>query len=426
MVPHPAGTLCSAGASKSFRQGEAVSVVIEPLPLGPDAQQARTLRMRIGEFLAPPDDFLLDAGKSAELLIAKIRLVLTVTLLLIPVANMLLAPRDELPQHVTGFYITLVAVVVASVVFALVLRDRRQRWLPWITSITDVSLISFALVVFAFIGDPHQVVNSKITFETYFLALGATCLRYDHRLTLLAGLVTIVEYLVIVAGVVVAWHLGNEISPYGRFEWSDQVSRVILLATGTLLNVSIVIGMQRQRTLSSSDRLTSVFNRGYFDEALAAEVERARRSGRGFAVAMLDVDHFKPFNDRYGHSAGDSALKVVASTIQRAVRRSDLVARYGGEEFVVIFPEATPEGAVERTEAIRKAVAAQRFLIPRRDVHAHLTVSAGVATWPVDGNLGEDLIAIADDRLFEAKDAGRNRVVGAPRLDVELQLFDSV
>src|SRR5262245_22600460 len=224
----------------------------------PPPSRFRRMAAVIDSFWEPPDEFLIDAGKSAEIVISRIRLGLTVALLGIPVANLLFAPLEEREQHVTGLWITLVAVIVSLAVYILVRQDRRQRWLPLATSVTDVSLVTFALVMFAYIGDPNQVVNSKITFETYFLALGATCLRYDARVALVAGILVIVEYMAVVTYVATNFPLDvtGGISPYGRFEWSDQISRVILLATATTLNVAIVRGLQRQRLLSSSDPLT--------------------------------------------------------------------------------------------------------------------------------------------------------------------------
>jgi diguanylate cyclase (GGDEF)-like protein len=371
----------------------------------------------VERFWEPPDELLLDAGKSAELVIARIRLALTGLLLLIPIQNLMVAPPEERAQHVTGFWITLVAVVISILVYLLVRRDKRQPWLPVVTSVTDVTLVSFALIVFAFIGDPHQVVNSKITFETYFLALGATCLRYDARVAMTAGVLAIVQYM---ATVVFVWSnfpldLVGGVSPYGRFQWSDQISRVILLGTATALNVTIVRGLQRQRILSSSDPLTGLFNRRFFDTYLASEVQRAERYRTPFTVAMIDVDYFKRFNDSFGHAAGDDALRTVSRVLQHTVRQSDLIARYGGEELVALFRETEAEPAVERVEEIRQAVAVTPITIDRdKGLTAKVTVSAGVASWPADGLTPRELLVAADLRLFKAKANGRNQVVGPP------------
>ena len=131
---------------------------------------------------------------------------------------------------------------------------------------------------------------------------------------------------------------------------------------------------------------------------------------------MIDVDHFKEFNDRFGHAAGDQALRQVARALQLAVRRSDLVARYGGEEFVVILRESSAQRALERVEEIREAIAREPLLPQLKDPvgdNVYVTVSIGVASWPADGRTAAALLAEADRRLFVAKNAGRNRVVGA-------------
>ena len=376
----------------------------------------RELRGQLHDIWAPPDSYLLDAGSSAELLIAQIRLVLTAVLLSVPVVNLIIGGSSERSSHLAGLGITLLAVGMAVVAYRMVQRGQREQWLPLATSLMDVTLVSLALFTFSVIGDPHQAVNSKVTFETYFLAIGATCLRYDLRVSVIAGFVAILEYGIVLLIVVMFRDLGSvEYAPwtYGRFYWSDQASRLILLTLHTILCSMIVFRLQRHRRLSNSDRLTGLFNRAYFEEFLAAEVRRSRRYSRSFAVAMVDIDRFKNFNDTYGHAAGDQALKAVAVTIQRALRRSDLVARYGGEEMVLVMPETTLSAARKRLESVREAVAGEAIRIPKRDEQVKITVSAGVACWPVDGEDPDDLLHIADARLFHAKALGRNRVVAS-------------
>jgi diguanylate cyclase (GGDEF)-like protein len=135
---------------------------------------------------------------------------------------------------------------------------------------------------------------------------------------------------------------------------------------------------------------------------------------------MIDVDHFKQFNDTHGHGAGDRALRQVAQTLELAVRRTDLVARYGGEEFVVVLPDSTAEQAVAKMNAIREAIEAEPLMLAWKDgrsAPARLTVSIGVANWSDErGQTAAEFVAEADARLYEAKKGGRNRVVG-PRSD---------
>ncbi len=368
-------------------------------------------------FWEPPEQFLIDAGQHGELLIARVRILLTGFLLFIPIANLAVGHREELAEHLIGLVVTAVAFACAVGIQALVRRDRRESWIPMATALFDVTLISAANFSYGFVVDAHQVVNSKVTFDTYFIALAATCLRFDKRVALAAGLTAMVQY----AGTIGFYYLaaplemtpGNAhiFNPYGRFQWSDQVSRMILLATATTLAVYVVHGIQKQRTLSNADPLTGVFNRRFFDDYFASEIERAARFEGTVSIAMIDVDYFKQFNDRFGHAAGDVALRRVARALQLAVRRSDLVARYGGEEFVVLFREASHAQALELVERIRQDIQATSHEIgDARPVH--VTVSAGVASWPDDGPTIGDLLATADRRLFMAKDAGRNRVVG--------------
>ena len=372
-----------------------------------------------GHFWEAPEQFLLDAGKEGELLIARVRVALTLALMLVPIANLLWAPAGERQQHVAGFFVTLAACVLSAGVYLLVSRDKRQRWLPLATSLFDISLVTLAQLIFAFVQDPYVVVNSKVTFDTYFIALGATCLRYDRRIAFIAGVVAMAQFGGTILYVVTHFSLdaAGGASPYGRFQWTDQFSRLVLLATATALNVYIVGGIQKQRRLSTADPLTGTFNRRFFDDYLRNELARATRYGSALAVAMIDIDHFKQLNDQYGHAAGDRALRQVARALELAVRRSDLVARYGGEEFVVILRESTAQQAMERVEHLRESIAAESLVVAGSaavPVIVNVTVSVGLATWPADGRNAIDLLAEADRRLFAAKNAGRNRVVGPP------------
>jgi GGDEF domain-containing protein len=131
---------------------------------------------------------------------------------------------------------------------------------------------------------------------------------------------------------------------------------VIVLIAAALISVAAVLRAQRLRLLSITDRLTGAANRGFFDQRLAEEESRARRYGHAFAIAIMDVDHFKRFNDTYGHVAGDGALQTLAETLKSSIRKSDLVARYGGEEFALILPETGLEEAAHKIELIRRLV----------------------------------------------------------------------
>jgi diguanylate cyclase (GGDEF)-like protein len=165
--------------------------------------------------------------------------------------------------------------------------------------------------------------------------------------------------------------------------------------------------------LSLVDGLTGIGNRRRFDEFLLREWRRSRRARSSLALILLDVDYFKAFNDHYGHAAGDDCLREVAATLAMLVRRpGDLCARYGGEEFAAILPHTDLAGARVLAERIREAVVA--LDIPHEGLAASpsLTVSIGIAASDTSAaEEPEDLLRMADRRLYEAKTAGRNRVV---------------
>jgi diguanylate cyclase (GGDEF)-like protein len=361
-----------------------------------------------------PDPFLLDAGASGELLVARIRLLLTLIILAIPVQSLLSEPG--LREHFVGVAATLGAVAFAAFLLWLVRRELYRPWLGFLTSSVDVTIVSATLAAYLLLGEPHIAVNSRVVYPAYFIALGATCLRYDTRICLLATGLAMAQYAAVVVAAATGWELNDaaQWAPfrYGMVSWADQLSRVILLGAAGVLSTSVVWRIARLRHLSVMDRLTGLPNRGYLDARFGAEVARALRHGRPLAMAMVDVDHFKRFNDNFGHAAGDVGLKVVAATVRRALRASDIVARYGGEEFVVVLPETGVDAAMEKLEAIRLAIANTIIPIPRQTTAVTLTVSAGVAVLGGDGGDVHALLDRADERLFRAKNAGRNRVVG--------------
>jgi diguanylate cyclase (GGDEF)-like protein len=153
-----------------------------------------------------------------------------------------------------------------------------------------------------------------------------------------------------------------------------------------------------------------MFNRRYMAETLEREVHRARRGGHCLGVLMLDVDGFKQQNDAFGHDAGDAILVELAALLQRNLRKEDIACRYGGEEFVLVLPDASMENAGRRAEQLRDAV--RRMRVPHKDiVLGPVTVSIGVAAFPEHGTDGTGLLKAADMALYEAKKAGRDRVM---------------
>ncbi|QSQ25745.1 GGDEF domain-containing protein [Pyxidicoccus parkwayensis] len=162
--------------------------------------------------------------------------------------------------------------------------------------------------------------------------------------------------------------------------------------------------------LTTMDGLTQIYNRRYFDEQLDRELSRSRRYERVLSMVLLDIDFFKKVNDTFGHLAGDSVLKQLASTVRTKIRREDVFARYGGEEFAILLPEVALGGTRQLAEKVRRLVEKQRFEFDKQ--HIPVTVSVGIATLEPQHREAGDLVRTADERLYEAKSSGRNRVVG--------------
>jgi diguanylate cyclase (GGDEF)-like protein len=165
-------------------------------------------------------------------------------------------------------------------------------------------------------------------------------------------------------------------------------------------------------SLSLTDPLTGIGNRRRMDEDLARARERAQRIGRPFGVALFDIDHFKLYNDHYGHVAGDETLRYVALNIVKVTRRHESLYRYGGEEFLLLLPDTTLDGALAAAERARRAVEDAAIPHQRRPTPPFLvTISGAASVWAPGSLLSTvELIAAADEGLYEAKTAGRNRV----------------
>jgi diguanylate cyclase (GGDEF)-like protein len=151
-----------------------------------------------------------------------------------------------------------------------------------------------------------------------------------------------------------------------------------------------------------------LFNRRYMEETLDRELKRSKRTGSPLAVIMMDLDHFKLYNDTFGHNAGDEMLSALGNLLKGQIREEDIACRYGGEEFLLIIPSASQDVALERAELFRQAV---------KQMHQHhssvkpITLSLGVAVYPNHGSNSLELIRAADAALYQAKRTGRDRVL---------------
>ncbi|HEV3455633.1 MAG TPA: GGDEF domain-containing protein [Thermoanaerobaculia bacterium] len=358
-----------------------------------------------------PDSLTRDYGREGEVVFARVRLVIVAVVALIPLKSVLIDRRNT--DNWVGLGVALAAVLLGTAVLALARRPSPPSWLGLFSSLLDVSLVSAVNVGFLLAGHPLTATNSQVSFSIYFLALTGTCLRLDIRLCLAAGAAALVEYGAVVVWSASRWDLAGPAfahDRYGAFSWDNQIGRLLLLGLATALASIIVSRADSYWRDSVFDRLTGLPNRRYIEGRLDQAMAAARRTRRPLALALADLDHFKQINDRHGHAAGDAVLRHAASTLSRSFRRSDVIARYGGEEFVILFPESQPASAVERLEQVRAEVALHPFQVSGAAVP--ITLSVGIATFPADGETPADLLTRADERLYAAKRAGRNRVQG--------------
>ncbi|MCT7980024.1 diguanylate cyclase [Laspinema olomoucense] len=192
----------------------------------------------------------------------------------------------------------------------------------------------------------------------------------------------------------------------GKQQLARTVSEQIALA---LANIKL---RETLHTQSIRDSLTGLFNRRYLEETLERELQRAHRQDQSLGIIMIDIDHFKHFNDTFGHDAGDAVLRQVGELLRKNIRGSDIACRYGGEEFTLILPDATLSETYRRAEQIREAIK-NLVLEHRGELVGIITASLGIACYPTAGVNGDDLIRAADMALYRAKALGRDRVVTA-------------
>lgn len=310
-------------------------------------------------------------------------------------------------------------IYAVALVNALAIRHWAQaRESPWLSVYSigvDISMVSAGLAAFLLVGRPLAALNSGVLFDGYFLCLACAGLRFDWRLSMYALALVLVEFSCLAAMALLHFDLAQAFVQdprRGVFEPAELVGRLGALVGSGILGTAVALLGARWRTLSCLDSLTGLMNRGHFVERAEAELLRATRRKASLSVAILDIDHFKAFNDTYGHAGGDAALVVVAGLLKRAFRRSDLVARLGGDEFLVLMPDTPLSQAMARLDALRERIAAHALALATAE--GRVTVSAGVARWPEDGAALTPLLHRADLRTLEAKRAGRNQVIGPP------------
>lgn len=216
------------------------------------------------------------------------------------------------------------------------------------------------------------------------------------------------------------WLIVDDGSTNGTYCNDEQISREVVLKNGDRVKIGPTIfkflsgaDVEAQYheeiyRMTIMDGLTQIYNKRYLFEALEREIIRGRRHERDLSILLFDIDHFKRINDVHGHLAGDFVLKELARVVQARIRRDEVFARYGGEEFAIILPETPLEGGVALAETLRQKVQEHLFVFQADSIK--VTISVGVAMLEERDRNASDLIKRADERLYTAKNAGRNRV----------------
>lgn len=199
------------------------------------------------------------------------------------------------------------------------------------------------------------------------------------------------------------------------FDAGELIARVKVQLKIKTLQDELRKSNEMLKQLSNTDPLTHIYNRRYMMDMLTKEMQRAERKGSHLSLVMIDIDHFKLINDNYGHQAGDQVLTLIADISQSGLRSYDFAARYGGEEFVLTLPETRHEDALLIAERLRLRI--QTYTYTDKLNGLKTTASMGVATYPTDFIASvPDLIREADEAMYRAKAAGRNRVFSMNRI----------
>lgn len=382
------------------------------------------LRRAWSQIFTPLDPFLRHASWRGELLHARGRIAVVAVLVL------LVAVRFSERVNSGVSLVLIQSVAVLGLLIAIWL----ERWiakrgpvprLGTLSSLLDITLVSSVLMTLAVTGNTSGAVNSRVIFSVYFLIILSTTLRFTPSICLTVGLAVVAQYAVVV--VVAHQHpmrdLGPDTAQYGTFVLVEQIYRLVMLAIGSIIALATVIRVRGLLETSARDALTGLLNRRFLDARLEEEVVRATRDGSPLAVALLDVDDFKQFNDRWGHPAGDQVLRAFAEALLTTFRASDIVTRYGGEEFAILMPGATTDTAVVRVTTALSELRRLRLSEVRGAADVCLTASGGVIDFGPGGHgcvaedgespraIADRLIEIADQMLLTAKARGKDQVV---------------
>lgn len=374
----------------------------------------RQMNRLVKRLLAQPDEIMLELGAGGELMVARLRALLSV--LILPMPLIAAAGGARVSEVVIGLSMAVLINLMAQIWLALARRSRLYGWLPYATGTYDTTMTTLALILLA-LGDPVAGTNSLIVWCFYLVAIAMTALRNDGRLTLYVTALAIVQYTLLVAAIFMfaSGPEGLFSIDYGTASVASQIERLLLILMMGVLTSAIVYRMQRLVELSGSDSLTGLPNRAWLLQGMPRVFETIRNDGGSLTLALLDLDRFKRINDEMGHRDGDRAIRHFVAAVSEVLQEKERLVRIGGQEFVVLMH--CPIGSAwERLDRLRRAMAERPFLSERIASERGgdpqvITFSGGLAAYPQDGSNVSGLLGSADRRLQAAKRDGRNRVV---------------
>ena len=363
------------------------------------------------KYLSAPDTTLVELAAGGERMAAVIRLCI-IGLLWGGAVFMSLALNKNFLELNVGIAAASVALLSSYLLLYFSKTNTYITHRHFLISVIDVSLVSLTLLFFALLGKPEAAINSMVIWEIYLLFIIATCLYFDIRVCIVAGLTAFVQYGLILIWVTTKWDMtANTVvaNVYTGISWYIQFCRFMLFVCATMIAIGIVVRCRKLITLSGTDTLTGLENRRVLEARMQQEISRSLRESKEFSVAYIDIDHFKQFNDKWGHAAGDIALKYFSDVLKHHVRTEDIVARWGGEEFVIMFPNTDMQKAKILLVRIQEKLKSK----PVAFAHGEqiLKFSAGISRFSYDGMHHAELIDKADTRLKIAKETGRDKIV---------------
>jgi diguanylate cyclase (GGDEF)-like protein len=354
-----------------------------------------------------PDEMMLELGAGGELLVARLRAVLSALVLLLPLAGALTGA--DASETTIGLAAAVLVNLMAQAWLLLARNTRAHAWLPWTTCAWDITTVTGVLALLA-VGDRVAGMNSMVVWAFYLIAIAMTALRNDARLTLFSGVLAMLQYGLLVAALFALSTPRQLVSPdYGTATVANQLERILLLGIMSLLMLAIVRRMQRLVERSGRDPLTGLPNRRWLRQHAIRRLEGIAGGG-SMTVALLDIDHFRRINEELGRQDADRAMRHLVRIAGERLQETERMARLGRDEFALLLD--CPIGtAWERMEQLRGALAAQPFVAGRGVEPMRLRISVGLAAWPHDGTDLAALLGTADRRLEASRHSGGDRVV---------------